>query len=279
MEQKLKNGRLDHKGGLSPSYVRSMMIIITSALKFAYNERICTKLKTSPFMTTNEKKEMKIIPPEQQQLLENFLVTDIDETKFGIYLSLNCGLRIGEVCALLWNDIDLENKVIHIRNTISRVKNNISGGNTLIIDAPKTKASLRDVPIHSKLTPVIVQMKQRADSPFVVSNTKNFVSPRTYEYRYHRVLKQCKMDFYNYHTLRHTFATKRIIPGVDVKTLSEILGHSNVSITVILDLCPQFFKTLDFLKIMMYNIIKSRFSKSRFELTEVLICLLEERQN
>ena len=180
---------------------------------------------------------------------------------------------------MLWNDIDLENKVIHIRNTISRVKNNISGGNTLIIDAPKTKASLRDVPIHSKLTPVIVQMKQRADSPFVVSNTKNFVSPRTYEYRYHRVLKQCKMDFYNYHTLRHTFATKRIIPGVDVKTLSEILGHSNVSITVILDLCPQFFKTLDFLKIMMYNIIKSRFSKSRFELTEVLICLLEERQN
>ena len=75
-------------------------------------------------------------------------------------------------------------------------------------------------------------MKQRANSPFVISNTKNFVSPRTYEYRYHSVLKKCKMDLYNYHTLRHTFATKCIIAGVDVKTLSEILGHSNVSITL-----------------------------------------------
>ena len=104
--------------------------------------------------------------------------------------------------------------------------------NHFVFDTPKTKASLRDIPIHSKMIPVIIQMKDLSVSAFVISDKKNFISPRTYEYRYHRILEQCGLDSYNYHTLRHTFATKCVIAGVDVKTLSEILGHSNVSITL-----------------------------------------------
>lgn len=231
-EQKLNCGRLDHKGGLSPSYVRSMMIIITSALKFAANEGMCQPLKTSAYFPTIDKNDLEIIPPEKQEILEQFILSDINETKFGIYLSLNCGLRIGEICALRWDDIDLENKVIHVRNTVARVRDKTTGKNELIIDTPKTKASLRDIPLHSGLIRVIAQMKETAVSSFVTSNTVAFTSPRTYEYRYHRILQNCDLGSYNYHTLRHTFATKCIIAGVDVKTLSEILGHSNVSITL-----------------------------------------------
>lgn len=231
-EQKLTSGRLDRKGGLSSSYVRSMMIIITSAIKYAVDEEICSPLKSGTYIPSVEKKELEIIPPIQQKHFESFILSDINETKFGIYLSLNCGLRIGEVCALRWDDIDIENKVIHIRNTVARVKDSSSGETKLIIDSPKTKASLRDIPIHSKMIPIIIQMKNLSVSQFVISCTDNFISPRTYEYRYHRILEQCGLDSYNYHTLRHTFATKCVIAGVDVKTLSEILGHSNVSITL-----------------------------------------------
>ncbi len=231
-EKKLTSGRLDKKGGLSPAYVRTMMIIITSALQYAINEGLCPELKTAAFKPAIEKSDLKILSSQEQELFEMFLLSDINETKFGIYLSLNCGLRIGEICALRWNDIDLENKVIHIRSTIARIKNELTGGTILIIDSPKTKASLRDIPIHSKLISVIEEMRACSVSPYVISNTVTFVSPRTYEYRYHRLLEQCGLESYNYHALRHTFATKCIIAGVDVKTLSEILGHSNVSITL-----------------------------------------------
>ncbi len=231
-KKKLISGRLDKKGGLSPAYVRSMMIIITSALQYAINEGMCPALKTAAFKPTIEKSNLRILSPQEQELFEMFLSSDIDETKVGIYLSLNCGLRIGEICALRWSDIDLENQVIHIRSTIARVKNELTGGTILIIDTPKTKASLRDIPIHSKLIPILAEMRARSTSPYVISNTATFISPRTYEYRYHRLLEQCGLESYNYHALRHTFATKCIIAGVDVKTLSEILGHSNVSITL-----------------------------------------------
>lgn len=231
-EQKLGNGRLDKKGGLSPAYVRNMMIIVISALQYAIDEGMCPALKTAVFKPSIEKKELKILTPQEQEHLENFLLADMNETKLGIYLSLNCGLRIGEICALRWSDIDLEQRIVHIRSTVARVKNALNGGTHLIIDKPKTEASLRDVPIHSKLLPIITEMKSRSTSSYVISNSATFVSPRTYEYRYHRILDKCCLESYNYHTLRHTFATKCIVAGVDVKTLSEILGHSNVSITL-----------------------------------------------
>ena len=143
-----------------------------------------------------------------------------------------CGLRIGEVCALRWENIDLNKRVIHIKSTVTRIKNNETGGTTLIIDKPKTKAAIRDIPIHSKILPILIEMHNRKESPYVISSSSDFISPRTYEYRYHRILQQCGIEHYNYHTLRHTFATKCTIAGVDAKTLSEILGHSNTSITM-----------------------------------------------
>ena len=231
-EQKLTCGRLDRKGGLSPAYVRGMMIIITGALRFAANEELCSPLKANVFKPRIEKSEIQILSTKEQTRFENFLLTNMDETKFGVFLSLNCGFRIGEICALRWNDIDLDQCVIHVRSTVARVKNESSSGTQLIIDRPKTKASLRDVPIYSKLIPIITEARSRSLSPYVISKTPEFVSPRTYDYRFHRLLESCGLPSYKYHTLRHTFATRCIVAGVDVKTLSEILGHTNVSITL-----------------------------------------------
>lgn len=233
MEKKLESGRLDNKGGLSASYVRMIMLIITSALQFAVNEQMCQPLKTPIHKPSPQKHELPILCVAEQKKLEFQLVHEINNTKLGILLSLHTGLRIGEVCALTWNDIDFENRIIHVRSTVARIKDHTGENATkLVIDKPKTKSSMRDIPISEQLFPLLKSLYNQAVSSYVISNHSGFVSPRTYEYRYHKILDESGVSQINYHALRHTFATRCIEVGVDVKTLSEILGHANVSITL-----------------------------------------------
>jgi len=230
--RKSTNGRLDGSGGLSPSYVRSIVLIVQSALAFAVDEKICLPINIKANKPAIEKSELTVLNAGEQKALEESLMCDTDGTKLGVLISLNTGLRIGEVCALTWDDIDFNERIIHVRNTVARVKAVSGSGTELIIDKPKTQNSLRDIPISSRLYPVLEGMKKRAYSEYVISDTNTFMSPRTYEYRYHRILNQCNIRSVNYHVLRHTFATRCIEVGVDVKSLSEILGHASVSITM-----------------------------------------------
>lgn len=235
LADKLDHGRLDGRGGLSPSYVRSIMLVIRSAINFAAAEKLCFPLQSKISKPPVISKDLPILSPAEQKNLERQCLAETDETKAGVLLSLYAGLRIGEVCALSWDDIDWEEKVIHIRHTVSRVSTNLENGaksTTLIIDRPKTKSSFRDIPLCSKLIPVLVALKKQTASPYVVSNREQFISPRTYEYRYHKLLRVSGTTDINYHALRHTFATRCIEAGVDVKSLSEILGHADASITL-----------------------------------------------
>lgn len=233
MNRKLEQGSLNGKEALSPAYVRSIMSVTLSILQFAVNEGLCQPLNINLQKPSTDKRELEVLSVFDQNRLESALLNNINETKLGILISLNTGLRIGEVCALSWNDIDFENQIFHIRSTVARVKSTDSDVNSkLIIDRPKTKSSLRDIPIPSKLLTILISMKKQSKGKYVVSAENNFVSPRTYEYRYHKILDEYNIPSVNYHTLRHTFATRCIEVGVDVKTLSEILGHANVSITL-----------------------------------------------
>ena len=183
---------------------------------------------------TANPKDFVVFDIDQQKIFERQLLHEMDTTKLGILISLHTGLRIGEICALTWENVDIIKKVIYVRTTIARVKDNSCSGTKtkLIIDAPKTKSSKRDIPISSFLLPILTTMKSSAISPYVISESPTFIQPRTYEYRYHKLLDSCGLESINYHSLRHTFATRCIEAGVDVKSLSEILGHSNVSITL-----------------------------------------------
>ena len=235
LTRKMENGKLDKSGGLSASYVRSIMLIINAALKFAADEEMCQPLKSPVYKPVSQNNEITVLQIDEQKRLETHLISEIAPTQLGILISLHTGLRIGEICALAWEDVDIENRIIHVRHTVARIKSTdfLEGNSSkLIIDAPKTKASNRDIPIPSVLLPILKSNCTAASSKYVVSDTKDFVSPRTYEYRYHRLLEKCGIESVNYHVLRHTFATRCIEAGVDVKSLSEILGHSNVSITL-----------------------------------------------
>lgn len=233
--KKLQHGRLDGTGGLSASYVRSMMLIIGSAMKYAADEQMCPPMKSPVYKPAVPKKDLPVLSQAEQKKLENYLHIGLDATRLGVLLALYTGLRIGEVCALAWEDIDFEREMIHVRHTVSRVNcpdNASSRKSILIIDAPKTQASVRDIPILPNMLPILEDFASSSSSRYVVSDTPNFVSPRTFEYRYHRLLKGCGVAPIHFHALRHTFATRCVESGIDVKTLSEILGHSDTSVTL-----------------------------------------------
>lgn len=232
---KMTSGRIDKHGGLSGNYVKTMLIIIQSALDYAVEQEWCPKLKSQIAKPPVDQKNIVILNPSELDLLENGLSADSSLESIGIMLSLYIGLRIGEICALRWSDIDLENRVLHVRHTIARIKNTDpedSAKTRLVIDKPKTKSSLRDIPITTKIFALLTSARATSISEYVISDQSTFLSPRTYEYRFHKKLKEHNIKDVNYHALRHTFATRCIEKGIDVKSLSEILGHSNVSITL-----------------------------------------------
>lgn len=235
LNEKMESGRLDQKGGLSPSYVKTIMLIVNAVMKYAVNERMCLPLNNPVYMPNPEKKDLTILSLDRQRRLEEYLITEINSTNIGIMLSLHAGLRIGEVCGLKWEDIDFENGLLKVRHTVARVESKDTDGKTvsgLILDTPKTNASVRDIPLSAELQNLLTIHHSSSDSPFVISSSDTFLSPRTFEYRYHKVLKACGVPDVNYHALRHTFATRCIESGMDVKSLSEILGHGNVSVTL-----------------------------------------------
>lgn len=232
--EKKNFGRLDGNGGLAASYVRTMAVIIESSIKFAAAEGFCRPLKSPILKPPSAKNAVQILSISAQRQFEKSVADSVNATTAGIYIALYAGLRIGEICALKWEDIDFQKQIISVRHTVARVQkdDNKSNGTALIIDIPKTKASIREIPISPSLLPILIQTKKTSTSNYVVSTHSNFLSTRTFDYRYKKALRESGVTPVNFHTFRHTFATRCIEVGMDIKSLSQILGHSNVSTTL-----------------------------------------------
>ena len=234
----IKNPNTNKSKPLCSSYVRTMSILINSVINFAMRMGYRNALRAPMSKPSENKKAIGVINKSDLEKLESALNIDYSGTSIGIMLALYAGLRIGEVCALRWDDIDLKEQIIHVKHTISRIRNFTEGESTnapktkLIIDMPKTKSSVRDIPINSKLSAFLIRARKEAGSEYVVSDKSTFLSPRTFEYRFHRLLKKCKTKDVNFHVLRHTFSTRCVELNIDIKSLSEVLGHANVSTTL-----------------------------------------------
>lgn len=215
--------------GLLPKTIKDILVILQQILLYS-NINIKINMPKVP------KKEIQILKKDEQRLLEQELLYKLNETKIGIYLCLYTGLRIGEICSLRWENIDLENKKIYVKNTITRIKNIDEKKyckTTIIIDNPKSNSSIREIPLPDFIIPIINNVyKNKSSNAYLVSGTDKFVETRTYFNRYKKILNSIGLGKYNFHALRHTFATRCIENGCDAKTLSEILGHSNVKITL-----------------------------------------------
>jgi len=232
-KEKLENGRADGSGGLSPKTVRDMLSIIKSVMDFAWNEKIIASRIAITYPKHHQEK-IRVLSRQEQTALEAVLTTDISIHKLGILLCLYTGIRVGEVCALVWQDFSYEYDMLSVRQTMQRIKNLSDDGNKtkIIIDTPKSLRSVRDIPIPSFITSLLRSFAAGSHTHFLGTDEASFAEPRTMQNHFMKSITAANIPDANYHALRHTFATRCIEAGVDIKSLSEMLGHANVSITL-----------------------------------------------
>lgn len=232
-KEKLENGRTDGTGGLSTKTVRDMLYIIKTVIGFACDEDIISNRFTIAYPKLHQQ-EMRVLSRKEQSSLEAVLTSNLNIYKLGILLCLYTGLRIGEVCALQWRDISADFDMLSVRHTIQRIKN-AAGENRktkIILDTPKSLRSTREIPIPKFISAYLRDYVRDSYAYFLSTEDMIFTEPRTLQNHFIRNVKAANIVNAKYHCLRHTFATRCIEAGVDIKSLSEMLGHSSVSITL-----------------------------------------------
>ncbi len=216
---------------VSDSTRHSMLAVIKQTLRYAEKHYGCPMPSITNNSVQNKSHSIEILNRTEQAKLLQFLHEDMDISKAGIFLCLSTGLRLGEICSLKWVDIDQERRLLHVNRTVQRIKSKEGPAKTVLLEtAPKSVFSNREIPMPDTLLALLMPFK-KAGQEYILCTNKP-MEPRTYQNHFKRYLGETKIPNYNFHTLRHTFATNCIDSGMDIKSLSEILGHSNVQITL-----------------------------------------------
>ena len=233
--QKLENG-------LSVKTVKDILIVLKMVMKFGVKNEWMTYYEWDiKCPTTSANKELEVLSVANHRKILNYIQSHFTFTGLGIYISLSTGLRIGEICALKWSDINVADGTITVSRTIERIY--IIEGATkhteLVINTPKTKNSCRKIPMSKELLAIIKPLKKVVNDDFyVITNDERPTEPRTYRNHYNGLMTKLDIPKLKYHGLRHSFATRCIEAGCDYKTVSVLLGHSNISTTLNLYVHP-----------------------------------------
>ena len=228
--------------GLSQKSIKDILIVLKMILKFGvkngYFEYTQIDIK---FPTQRERQEIEVLSRSNHRKVISHIQENFTVRNLGIYICLCAGMRIGEICALKWEDIDTENGIISVKKTIQRVYM-IEGEERyteLILDSPKTKNSIRDIPMTRDLLKLLKPLKRIVNNNyFVLTNEAKPTEPRTYRNYYKQFMQEIGVPILKFHGLRHSFATRCIESKCDYKTVSVILGHSNISTTLNLYVHP-----------------------------------------
>ncbi|MGB3104999.1 tyrosine-type recombinase/integrase [Sphingobacterium siyangense] len=230
------------EAGLSHKTIKDILIVLKMIMKFGAKNKW---LEYTPFdiqfPTEREKHSIEVLSRADQKKIMNYIQEHFTFRNLGVYICLSAGIRIGEICALTWEDIDTDSGVINVRQTIQRIYLIEDGKRRteLILDTPKTKNSIREIPISKDLLRILKPFKKIVNpSFFVLTNDAKPTEPRTYRSYYKNLMKELKMPELKFHGLRHSFATRCIESNCDYKTVSVLLGHSNISTTLNLYVHP-----------------------------------------
>lgn len=229
----LNTGNATGYQGLSPKTVSDILSVTKGILNYAESQGYRLNGNYKNISVKQFDKEMRVLNNEEQVQLTAYLCQNTDLYMLGTLISLYTGIRVGELCAMRWEDIDLNKKIIYIRKTLQRIPSESGMKKThVVITNPKSASSLRDIPIPDCLFSIIQGFENEPKTYVLTGDQEVYAEPRIMQYHFARYIKAIGIAPANYHSLRHTFATRCIETGFDVKTLSEILGHSNVSITL-----------------------------------------------
>lgn len=230
------------KDGLSEKTIKDIIVVIKMIQKFgAKNKFMSLNQIDVLFPSKASKKSLEIMSKDNQKKLFEYLKENFSFKNLGIVICLCTGIRIGELCALKWNSFDMDNNVVKIRHTVQRiyVVDEEVRYTKIVVNEPKTKESNRDIPLSSELIKIIKPLMRIVNYEFyVLSNEEKPIEPRTYRNYYKRVLKNLGIPYLKFHGLRHSFATRCIESKNSVKTVSVILGHSNITTTMNLYVHP-----------------------------------------
>ncbi len=224
-----------HDKKLSPKTVRDQLTLFHSV--FSYIEKRTGQVLPAPEITypKDPRKTVRVLEKEEESALLECLAREMDLCKFGVYIALRTGMRIGEICALKWSDISVRTATISISHTVQRIQRREPVANSktaLVVGSPKTDSSRRAIPLMPDIEALCEYFAPHPPDSYVLTGTGQCMDPRKLQRRLKGYLKECSIHEVHFHTLRHTFATRCVEVGFDIKTLSEILGHSNTSITM-----------------------------------------------
>lgn len=228
--------------GLSQKSIKDILIVLKMVLKFgAKNKWISYEPFEIQYPTVRESQHVEVLSKTHQKKVMNYIQEHFTFRNLGVYICLSSGMRIGEICALTWEDIDTDNGIIHVRKTIQRIYVIEDGRRRteLLLDTPKTKNSIREIPMSRDLLRMLKPFKKIVNPNFfVLTNDAKPTEPRTYRSYYKNLMKYLEIPEIKFHGLRHSFATRCIESKCDYKTVSVLLGHSNISTTLNLYVHP-----------------------------------------
>jgi integrase len=238
--QDLVNRKL--AAGLSQKTVRDILVVLKMILRYGAKHGLMEAHQIDiVFPTEREKNDVEVLTLTNQRQLMTYVKEHFTFLNLGIFICLNAGLRIGEVCALQWDDIDVASGVIRVNKTIQRIYlvDGEEKYTELIVDKPKTKNSIREVPMTRDLLALVRPLKKIVRGDFyVLTNAATPTEPRTYRCYFNKLQQQLGLPKMRFHGLRHSFATRCIESKCDYKTVSVLLGHSNISTTLNLYVHP-----------------------------------------
>lgn len=225
--------------GLAKKTVRDIVAVLKSVVKYGGKHKIFPFEEWDvEYPTNTESRRLPTLTLYHQRILMNYLTETPTPKNIGILLSLCTGMRIGEVCALKWEDVDFSQRVITVCHTAGRIYNCEAKSTERIYSSPKTRNSYREIPISKQLMQPLKVIKKISRSQYVVGTSDVPEDPRSYRDFFTRLLKRLDIPKIVFHGLRHTFATRCIESQCDYKTVSVILGHSNVATTLNLYVHP-----------------------------------------
>lgn len=232
--------KIEH--GLSAKSVKDILIVLKMVMKFGVKNEWMNHYEWDiKFPVNSQPKELEVLSVANHKKILDYVQHNFTFMSLGIYISLSTGLRIGEICALKWSDINVPDGTITVQRTIERIYM-VEGEKKhtqLVINTPKTVNSCREIPISKELLAMVKPMKKVVNADFyVLTNEDKPTEPRTYRNYYNRLMEKLDIPKLKYHGLRHSFATRCIEAGCDYKTVSVLLGHSNISTTLNLYVHP-----------------------------------------